>query len=546
MVRQAAQPFPPLLGLVPNAVNMAPMATEVAITPLEPDQPCLRSSVLLHTEDRTTHFKNDMEDEGNASVELAAIMTTTSTPVVPGPSSPPLDPPRTQDFAPPTRPSSTPFPHPEPRSDDIRYARLSTDTIDDAPDVSPSSPVASTLCHVPDKKPVASLDTLPTEIHECIIDHLFGYRISPSSLSSRRMYKVTTSISTMLRHSRRKELSQLAFINMLYRSLVQERLFRHVKIRASHAELRRAATFFAEHPRLRDYVKHVEVWFPVFQPKFAMSLSGAPMDLPTITEDGFALTTYTLPTDNSALDEVFGFVGTTFPGVQVLTLEGGDRRKAPKVRNFCQQRGGATMPPVVSVKTLVTKGQWNLIRGIEDFEQLMFALPSLQEWHGSYTKPKSKSYITMIPILKALPPKLCSINIHLEADYRRELTCPPFFLKVMAQGHFCSKLALASQSLEHISYTGRICHHFFNLAADLADARNTRLRSINITVRNCCRSRASLRDSGSGITDMSFIDAFEQLVLSAIRAIEKLTALEYLKIRYVDLGKSQPWLFDVE
>jgi hypothetical protein len=36
---------------------------------------------------------------------------------------------------------------------------------------------------------------------------------------------------------------------------------------------------------------------------------------------------------------------------------------------------------------------------------------------------------------------------------------------------------------------------------------------------------------------MNFIDAFETLVVAAIRAMGNLKALEYLRIRYVDLGK---------
>ncbi|KAJ2898351.1 hypothetical protein MKZ38_003979 [Zalerion maritima] len=523
---------------------MAPMAHEPALPP-EPEHPRPRSSRSLHPDDREQSFEDDTEDEGKATVELAAIMTT-STPVTPGPSSPPLEVlPKPQDFAPPTRPSSTPFPHPEPKSDNIHYARHTPDGSHhpDGMDLSPElghDGVAEAEMVEPCAESVASLESLPNEMHECIIDHLFGYRVSPTSKSSVGMHRVTTSISTMLRHSRRKELSQLACINPLYRSLVQERLFRHIKIKASISELDQAAIFFLEHSHLRDSVKHIEIWFPVFQPKFATSSVGAPMALPTITDDGFALTTYTLPTDNASLEEVFYFVGTTFPDVQVLTLEGGDRRKAPKVKH-CRNGEGVKMSPIGSVKTLVTKGQWNLIRSHEDFKEIISALPSIEEWHGSYSKPKSKGYLTMAPILQNLPCNLTRLNICLEADYRREATCPSFFLKVMAADvHLCTRLALASPALEHISYTGRVCHTFFDVAAKLADPRATRLKSIELHVKNCCRRSSFLHDSGSGITDMSFINAFEQLVLSAIRSMERLTALEFLRIRYIDLDSPVP------
>ncbi len=31
----------------------------------------------------------------------------------------------------------------------------------------------------------------------------------------------------------------------------------------------------------------------------------------------------------------------------------------------------------------------------EDFDVIMAALPNIQEWHTSYAKPKSKSYLSM-------------------------------------------------------------------------------------------------------------------------------------------------------
>jgi hypothetical protein len=198
------------------------------------------------------------------------------------------------------------------------------------------------------------------------------------------------------------------------------------------------------------------------------------------------------------------------------------------------------MPKVHSVRTLISKGQWNLIREEEDFQNIMSALPNLQEWHGSYSKPKSKSYLTMASIL-AKPMRLTSLDLCIEGDYRRELSFPPYILKVSSRVHFCSRLAAgaASPSLEHISYTGRVCKQFFiDLVAKHKDPRNTRLKSIDLTVKNCCRQVAHWNESGSGITDMNFINAFEDLVIAGIRALGRLKSVEYLRIRYVDLGRS--------
>jgi hypothetical protein len=143
----------------------------------------------------------------------------------------------------------------------------------------------------------------------------------------------------------------------------------------------------------------------------------------------------------------------------------------------------------------------------------------------------------------AKPMRLTTLNLCIEGDYRRELSFPTYFLKVSNKVHFCSKLAFAaaSPSLEHISYTGRVCKQFFaDLMARQKDPRNARLKSIDLTVKNCCRQVTHWNESGSGITYMNFISAFEALVLAGIRALSKLKAVEYLRIRYVDLGKS--WL----
>ena len=481
---------------------------------------------------RTERTQSIHEDDSRATVELASIMTTASNPVSPGPSSPPLDQSRTQDFVPPTRPSSTPFPQPEPRNTDVRCLSCPTDAgmdLDepepaDIPQIlSPSEPVGM------------NLNDLPAEIHECILDHLFGFRVSPTSKSSIMRW------GTALRHSRRKELSELSLVSPAWRVLIQERLYRHIKLKATVESLRDSFAYFSQHPHLRPYIKHIEIWFPVFQPKYGPLARFTANTLPTVTVDGLTNASYVLPVDNCSLEEAFYFVSECFPEVCVMTLEGGERKKAPRVRHWIRDTDQRlrVMPKIESIRTLISKGQWNLIRGADDFETIVSALPNLQEWHGSYSKPKSKSYLTMADILSK-PLKLSTFNLCIEGDYRRELSFPAYFLKVASKVHFCSRLALASASpsLEHISYTGRVCKQFFiDLAARQRDSRQDRLKSIDLTVKNCCRHVSNWNESGSGITDMNFINAFEALVLAGIRSLGKLRAVEYLRIRYVDLGE---------
>ncbi|KAF8848773.1 hypothetical protein BDZ45DRAFT_709122 [Acephala macrosclerotiorum] len=487
-------------------------------------------------------------------------MTTASTPATPGPSTPttvrtlPLDQLKYDDdfenFVPPTRPKSTPFPCQDLTSDGgIQPLPRSSDL--DQPDHT-SSPI-------PEPEPTASTETsslssLPIEIHECILDHLFGVRSSAASrtTSSAGKSKVLRGWGTALRHSRRREVSELALVSEQWRELVQERLYRHLKIKGTTDSVAASAKWFELHPHLCSYVKHIEIWFPVFQqknPAFDRTLR-----IPSTTPDRSSLIrslsnqmqdtatpiTYQAPSNNCTLQEVFMFVGFTFLEACILTLEGGERKKPPMVHHFLNPEH-QRLPVIKSVRTLVCKGQWNLIRSIEDFQNIATALPNLNEWHGSYAKPKSKSYISMATILPKLPRHLTHLNICLEADYRREIVCPEFFKKVGNHTHFCVEMAKAIPTLEHLAYTGRVCHAFFDDAAKLSSARDSRLKSIDLIVKNCCRP-TFLWNNGSGITDMAFIMAFETLVISGVKALERLAALEFLRIRFIDLESQVPSL----
>lgn len=605
-----------------------------------------------------------------AAVDLASVMAVAaSNPVSPGPSSPPLPQARAQDFVPPTRPSSTPFPQPEQRTDDLRclgcpdgmddnehhddamsidmdtdmdthmnthtnkvgmqmhdsgfgagkaatqqdmpmpgsprsvtmdmlegepdmdYLKLSSSTmttepqdlsteieisaLPTTPSLSPVSTVATSLGSpesyldysisdptnkdaeqqqpetVAEAKPQELfLQDLPMEIQQLILDHVFDCRVSP-----------------MTKSWPDKRLTQMATFTRVWRTLIQKRLYCRIKLKATGMNLLSTQAHFDQYPHLRSYVRHVELWFPVFQPKAAPPALSTTSALPTITLDGLSNATYTLPANNCSLEEAFYVMGTTFPELSVLTLEGGERKKAPQVRHFAHERYDSvyeppdpldlvessseflagselapylpehTLPQVPTVRTLICKGQWNLIRSHQDFHNIVTALPNLRDWQASYSKPKSKSYLTMATILPRIldTGNLTSLTLCLEGDYRQEISFPPYFLKVIDKVHFCSSLAEATPALEHLSYTGRVCRTFFDVAARLADPRTTRLKSVDLTVKNCCRHVNHWHESGSGVTDLNFIRAFEALVLSGVRSLERLTKLDHLRIRYVDL-----------
>ncbi|KAG5926103.1 hypothetical protein E4U53_003160 [Claviceps sorghi] len=516
----------------------------------------VRSGGLLRDALMQEPAEQDMDACGLADADFNSLMTSSmvaaflnpaSSPASPGQSSPPLvEQAKSPTFIPPTRPSSTPFPMPDNRSAHVCCLSESDHDMDVEMDNQHSSSASDENATPKHHSPASRFDELPTEVHEAILDHLFGYCISPTSSSAMRISSLTRSWSSALRHCRRRELADLALVNPVWRVLVQQRLYRHIKLKATVESIDDAILHLVKRPHLPCHIKHVEIWFPVFQPTYGPLAMTNTLALPTVTSDGLTNATYTLPANNCALDQVFRFVSQTIPSAQVLTLEGGERKKAPKIVYFSRNNEGLSVPsrslePISSVRTLVTRGQWNLIRDTRDFNTILSALPNLKEWQASYSKPKSKSYITMAEFIPSLPICVTNFSLCLENDYRREGLMPPFYAKVAMKTHICSRMAEVTSRLEHFSYTGRICHRFFDVGSRLVNPMTTRLRSIDLTVKNCCRhSSSNYHDFGSGIQELGFIEAFEKLVVSAVRSLDKFKEVQYLRIRFVDLESILP------
>jgi hypothetical protein len=68
-----------------------------------------------------------------------------------------------------------------------------------------------------------------------------------------------------------------------------------------------------------------------------------------------------------------------------------------------------------------------------------------------------------------------------------------------------------------------------------------KLKSIDLTVKNCCRPPSVFMD-GTGINDPLFISALEILVISGVKSFERLASLEFLRIRFIDLDSPMPLL----
>ncbi|CAH0015023.1 unnamed protein product [Clonostachys rhizophaga] len=492
-----------------------------------------------HEGRREEHFFGNF-----AASPISKLIEPSSNIGTPGSSSPPAEESIEMDFDTPLRPKSTPFPFTEHQRS---YAPMDDSENDSGSQMDDASDSEITLFDsVYQAVPSIGLQDLPIEVLEAILDHIFGFRISPTSRSGMEVSSIRRSWGTAMRHARRRQLTELALVSQVWRILVQQRLYRHIKLQGTYDSLEGAMLHFAQNQHLQPYVMHMEIWFPVFQPSYGRLVMSPSLSLPTVTTDGLTNAAYVLPGNNCTLEGVFQFVAATLPHVQVLSLEGGERRKAPKVHHFHSRDNGNAGPrsltPISSVSTLITKGQWNLMRDNEDFATVLGALPNLTHWDGSYSRPKSKSYITLCEFLPQLPPNISNLKLCLETDYRREPVMPAFFSKAAVKSHFCSVMAANLSQLEHLSYTGRVCHMFLDTAMRSVDPRNTRLKSLDLTVKNCCRPLASFHESGSGIQDMGFIEAFEKLVVSAVRSLAVLNQVEYMRIRFVDLDSVLPAL----
>ncbi|EGX89386.1 hypothetical protein CCM_07637 [Cordyceps militaris CM01] len=445
---------------------------------------------------------------------------------------------------PPARPSSTPYPFADTRETSC------SNTLEFALAIASSNLSTSPAAHEPRSwiRPATHFTDLPTEVHEAILDQLFGVCAPISPRSGLWSPNAARGLGTPLRYSRRREMTQLALVNSTWRSLVQKRLYRHIKLKGTVSSIKQAVAHFAGRGQhLAHHVKHIEVWFPVFQPRHGPLAVSNTSVLPVLRSDGLSTACYVLPGDNSTLQDVFLFISLYLPHSKILTLEGGERRKAPKVVHVYNAHGnnldyGPPLPIMRSITTLVTKGQWNLMRDHSDFFSILGALPSIEEWQGAYSKPKSKSYITISQFLPHMPGTIKHLSLCLENDYRREAVVPAYYAKAAHQTHICTVLGKIMPKLEQFSYTGRICHNFFQVASQSAVAPSSRLRSIDVTLKNCCRQSNIFSDSGSGIQDMGFIDAFEKLVISGIRSMSQFQRVEYLRIRFVDLDSILPAL----
>lgn len=416
-----------------------------------------------------------------------------------------------------------------------------------------------------------SLSRLPLEVQGRIIDHIFGdlHSVSTNSHSLRG-----NNVSSLMRHPRRKAVSDFALVSADWRHLVQERIYRHIKIKGTRAGINECENFFANHMHLSRHVRHIEVWVPVWGDKgslvndesFAVLRTGAPRHLnyplahqpDDISVDDPMGLHFKLATQTATLSEIFDHISVFFDQAKVFTLEGGHCKKSNMIRHFpsllFNDKTQHNLQPLPNIRTFAMRGAWNVMRRLKDWAVIQRALPNVEEWHCSYAKPRIEAEVTINDILRNPPPRWRSVNICLDGMYSKDnSTLGSTALSGSESMHLCERLGEMIPQLENLSYTGKVCECMWKstLASMQKSRSECRLQSLELVVKSCCRQRVTTVDTvtgeeraeelggvmadGAGISNLVFIRAFERLVLHTVDALRWAHSLRYVRIRYIDL-----------
>ena len=309
---------------------------------------------------------------------------------------------------------------------------------------------------------------------------------------------------------------------------------------------------------------------------------------------------FRLASRNATMEEIFGCSQVLFPGLCALTIEGGHCKRPPKVQYFRDlrnrpaslfsespsvavtslsqtenfesriltlsmpgfRRAGKSvervayfpiytsdtlsrLPVLPNTKTLILKGAWNIVRTPADFTNLVSALPSLREFHCTFHKPKTMAYATICESLTVdFPSTITHLNLCLEGLYTKNASSLKKWRKLYPARHICRSLGAVAPRLESLTYTGRVCGTLFSAATNAAEQNRescTRLKTIDIVVSNVCRDPNTHND-GTGIYNWPFIQAFEAIVINAVRSLQVYTAVQSMRIRFIDLDSPAPLL----
>ena len=455
---------------------------------------------------------------------------------------------------------------PEAAQDAMQVEMLDQEADGTPADSPPTLPTTSSL----------SIEDLPSEVQGLILDYIFGdlHSITSGSITFQPGSK---NISSSMRHPRRKAVSDLALISPAWGDLVQERIYRHIKIKGTRAGLRESEEWFRENMHLTRHIRHIEFWVPVWGDKASLDRTfDIAVPSPTGNRDFHQLASqansslmtanevlgfnFKLSVYSATLSEIFAHASVFFPEARVLTIEGGHCKKSNMIRHFpaaLWPDPDQALQILPNITTFAMRGAWNIMRDPSHWTTIEKALPNVQDWHCAYAKPRIEAYSTISSILLDLPSQLRHVTISLDGFYSKETgtsfssTSSSLFCEPV---HLCQRLGHIAPHLESLSYTGKICSCFWNAAAETLrkTKEEPRLKALEIVVKKCCRPPITLQDpetgemmtailvddvmmDGASITNLAFIRAFERLVVSTVRHLDLFNLLNYIRIRFIDL-----------
>ena len=299
-----------------------------------------------------------------------------------------------------------------------------------------------------------------------------------------------------------------------------------------------------------------------FQPISRMALDDQQQDVSHIFRPA---------SQNATLSEIFASAQLLFPELHALTVEAGHCKRPPQIKYFQAQDqpsldsqasssymalpsshfsipfpSGPSLSVLPSVKVLILKGAWNIVRQAPELKKITDALPNIQELHCTYHTPKTDAYTTMCISLRPrnFPNTIRHINICLEGLYAKNPSSLAKWRKVYPDHHICRAIGSLAPQLESFAYTGRVCGTIFSTASKEAEnfrSGTTRLSRIDIVVQNICRDVHSNND-GTGIHNWPFIQGFELLIIQAMRMLALYVDVNFMRIRFIDLDSPDPLL----
>lgn len=419
------------------------------------------------------------------------------------------------------------------------------------------------------KTPPCLFVTLPNELHDMILENIFGD--CPSGFPLKTTGRDTLEgWQVALRHPRRKELSNLALVCRQWTYLVQSRIYKNsmshellgdmyncsrstVRIPGTYSALALSAEWLTSHPTLQNYIQHIDVWFPVWGKRVMSRFrwgqahttdtgNRPPVEWGGEVHFGPRDHSFYCATANTTMEEVIGHIKMFYPKVHMVTLEAGNCRESAMVRYFKAQTTNAVprdlrFPVVRRVQTLIMHGSWNLIRDCYHWDILSRAFPMITQWHCTFAQIKGAAYFHMSHLLQ----KPLWLVRHLNLDLGGLSTFRESPMEL--EGSICQSLGRAAAHLISLTYNGKLCASFWEALSKEAKriALRGRLQTLNLSLQNCCAPKMEGNSSWppplpySGVGNMQLVWAFEAMVLGCMESLGTMSQLNWIKIRYVDI-----------